>query len=545
MKISQKPSSSFGQVSQTQVPAGKAEVVTAPATEKKEKASDVFQTTSAPVGSRPGSQTTNQVAAPAAPPLNPKHVEGAKRVSELLEAQESPETEGSTKMAATLAREVASGRASEGTIHFLKNSADPFLRSVGQAAMLLTSTLRGETKNMRSLFGSFFGIKGKKRDMELLLGRGSRKKRKKAMRRFMDKMGKKREVRQSASFRKLYKAAKEAKKAAGTSSLSRSFQVQAAGHWRPTPVISQLNPRGGTEDNYKNGVYNCAGAAVAMLARGLGFGDELSDAELINKLSSGLTTKEGTTLDGVGTMLNRIGAQLAGKVMVGGYSDDMVRNHLASGNKLVAQLGIHNVDTGKVSPHYVVVDRMDAAGNYIVKDPLMGRELAVTPRQLRDAMDLAPGAGGALIPIAGAATPPPESAKVNAEVGDGFGAAPVLPLAAFETANQVVAGRDTSYHALAPTEGGVDTSLSSHFSTGLAQGSATQVASTQQSTQEITTAVQDLFKQADETLREAGRLLYQQLAASADPKDQQAAAELAKTLGKQPGIGQKVEIDVF
>jgi hypothetical protein len=533
MKVTQQRSSSFGQGAYSPVVAGLGTGAAAQ-TKKKETAADAFQQ-SAPATKHGPMPVT-------APALNPKHVEGAQRVSSLLEAQESPQTEGSTKMAATLAREVASGRASERTVDFLMNSADPFLRAVGQAAKLLTSTLRGETKNMRSLFGSFFGVKGKTRDMELLLGRGSSKKRKKTMRKFMDKLGKKREVSSSKSFRQLYA---EAKSAAGTSSLSRAFQVQTAGHWRPTPVISQLNPRGGTPDNYKNGLYNCAGAAVAMVARGLGFGDELSDAELINTLSAGLTGKEGTSLDGVGTMLNRVGARLAGKVMVGGYSDDMVRDHLASGNKLIAQLGIHNVDTGKVSPHYVVVDRMDAAGNFIVKDPLMGRELAVTPQQLRDAVDLAPGAGGALIPIAGAEVPPAESAKVNAEVGDGFGAAPVLPLAAFETANQVVAGRDATYHALAPSAEGVETSLSTHFSTGLAQGSFTQVASTAQSAQEVIGAVLDLLNQKDETLRQAGRLLYQQLAASADPKDQQAAAELARKLGKQPGIGQKVEIDVF
>jgi hypothetical protein len=544
MKIAQRPSS--GRVVEPRVGAGnkeKGKGKTAPSGEKKPTAADVFQAPARTASPRPGSQASDPVVAPAASPLEPKNVQAARQVARLLEAQEAPQMEGATQMAATLAREVASGNASEDTLRFLQKSADPFLRTVGQSALLLTSTLRGEAKNMRQLFGSFFGMRGDTRGMSLLLGRASSSPRRNRVVRFMAEMKKRREVGKSASFHQLYKASKS--DASSASSSSRSFEVQASGHWRSMPVISQLDPRGGTEDNYKNGLYNCAGAAVAMLARGLGFGDELSDAELINQLSAGVTTKDGTSLDGVGTMLSRIGARLAGEVMVGGYSDDMVRNHLDNNNKLIAQLGIHNVDTGTVSAHYVVVDRVDEDGNYIVKDPLMGRELAVTPRQLRDAMDLAPGAGGALIPIAGAEEPPEESAKVSAEVGDGFGEAPVLPLAAFETANEVVAGRDATYHELAPVEEGGEASLSQHFSTGQVQGSATKVASVLVSAEETTKAVLDLFNQKDESLREVGRLLFQQLQGSSSPKDQEAWAELAKTLGKQPGIGQKVEIDVF
>jgi hypothetical protein len=473
--------------------------------------------------------------------IEPKNQQLASAMARLLESQGTPEMKGVTQVAAALAREAASGRANVSTLRTLMNSADGFLRKVGQSAMMLHSALRGEVKEAHALFSCMLGKRGNQEEVELLLRDfGASPEKKGTLRRLMDQWRKSREVGSSASFRTLYNQAR----AQGGSSPSRTFEVKAAGHWRPTPVISQLNPRGATPENYKNGVYNCAGAAVAMLARGLGFGDELTDAQLITRLSAGVTTRQGTTLDGVGVMLNQMGARLAGKVMVGGYSDAMVRDHLASNNKLIAQVGIHNVDTGRVSPHYVVVDRMDGAGNYVVKDPLMGRELAVKPEQLRRAVGAAPGAGGAIIPIAGSAVPLQTPAHVSAMVGDGFGAAPVPPLAAFETTSQVVAGRDATYHQLAPATRG-QSNLAAHFSTGLARGSVSRVASEGQSAQEIAHAVKDLLNQSDDTLREQGRMLFQHLEASEGATDQQARDEVARSVGRQPGIGQKVELDLF
>lgn len=183
--------------------------------------------------------------------------------------------------------------------------------------------------------------------------------------------------------------------------LSLSATAAGPGGWQSINVISQLNPQGpqGKDFEYKNGIYNCGGAVAAMVARGLGSLGHLSDAELITQLGAGLTDENGTSLKGMGKMLERAGAKLGGDVLTGGYEDSMVKQHLEQGNKLIARVGITDKNTGKTDGHYVLIDGMDDKGNYIVKDPLKEQSFTVTPEELREAIDKAPGAGGALIPV--------------------------------------------------------------------------------------------------------------------------------------------------
>jgi hypothetical protein len=185
--------------------------------------------------------------------------------------------------------------------------------------------------------------------------------------------------------------------------LSLSATSVGPGGWKSINVISQLNPKGpeGKDFDYKNGIYNCGGAVAAMVARGLGNLGHLSDAELVTQLGAGLTDENGTTLKGMGKMLERAGAQLGGNVLTGGYEDSMVKQHLEQGDKLIARVGVTDKDTGKTDGHYVLIDGMDDKGNYVVKDPLQEQAFTVTPEELRAAMDKAPGAGGALIPVDG------------------------------------------------------------------------------------------------------------------------------------------------
>ncbi len=171
------------------------------------------------------------------------------------------------------------------------------------------------------------------------------------------------------------------------------------GQWKKTtPYVNQLHPRGAAQADYKNGLYNCGPAVAAMVARGLGTMDHLSDAELIKQLGSGLTTEKGTSVENMGKMLEFAGAKVGEGTVLGEYKGDMLRENLAKGNKVIAQVGIRNRDNNDVSSHYVLVDKTDGKGNFLVKDPLKG-SYWVSEKTLKNAVERAPNGGGALIPV--------------------------------------------------------------------------------------------------------------------------------------------------
>jgi hypothetical protein len=227
------------------------------------------------------------------------------------------------------------------------------------------------------------------------------------------------------------------------------------GQWKKsTPYVSQLNPRGAAQADYKNGLYNCGPAVAAMVARGLGTMDHLSDAELIKQLGSGLTTDKGTSVQNMGKMLEFAGAKVGEGTVLGEYKGDMLRENLAKGNKVIAQVGIRNRDSGDVSSHYVLVDKTDGRGNFLVKDPLKG-SFWVSERTLKNAVERAPNGGGALIPVEAPGAQPntdaaakpavlPEAGKDIFEGTAPHGTQPqpaVLPQPATEAANDAAAAR--------------------------------------------------------------------------------------------------------
>jgi hypothetical protein len=237
------------------------------------------------------------------------------------------------------------------------------------------------------------------------------------------------------------------------------------GQWKKTtPFVNQLHPRGAEQANYKNGLYNCGPAVAAMVARGLGTMDHLSDAELIKQLGSGLTTQKGTSVENMGKMLEFAGAKVGEGTVLGEYKGDMVRENLAKGNKVIAQVGIRNRDNNDVSSHYVLVDKTDGKGNFLVKDPLKG-SYWVSERTLKNAVERAPNGGGALIPVqaqgakpqTGTAAKPAVLPEAGADAAGGGRAAPrpaVLP----ESVSDAAAAREAlrgirSQPALLPEAG--------------------------------------------------------------------------------------------
>jgi hypothetical protein len=147
----------------------------------------------------------------------------------------------------------------------------------------------------------------------------------------------------------------------------------APGGTRPgeTPFISQYNPSGAGA-GYTNGAANCAPASMAMIARSMGLGEGLTDAQLINKLgAAGGTDADGTSINGVVAMANELGVNAE---IHGPRADaDWIAQTLASGKKIVANGDYYaapgHYQAGKSSGHYIEVDSMNADGTVNVRDP--------------------------------------------------------------------------------------------------------------------------------------------------------------------------------
>ncbi|WNG38728.1 hypothetical protein F0U61_37450 [Archangium violaceum] len=322
--------------------------------------------------------------------------------------------------------------------------------------------------------------------------------------------------------------------------------------WKDAKVVDQLNPEGATPQTYRNGVYNCAGAVAATVARALGTRQDQTDADLINDLSRDRTSSKGTTAADMTSMLKEVGAKVDGKVITGRYTDNRLNSLLAKGDKVVAQVGVRNESTGKYDPHYVLIDGKDKKGNYIIKDPLKGTYSA-TAQQLRSAVNHAPGAGGVLIPIKpadeGVAKAAEKSAKEVKEAK-----APVTP-DPFKTDESKVAGKDTTfkpyltdsyqdYTPPAPVE--LKPQDTSDFKP--------QVPTVNEAPQKVTPgtapesyaqSVLGLLNSEDLGVKELGQELYSDLKTSANPVDKRADEVISEQFAKQPGIGQKVKYNGY
>jgi hypothetical protein len=167
----------------------------------------------------------------------------------------------------------------------------------------------------------------------------------------------------------------------------------AVGH--DVPYINQLSPAG-ADGSYTNGAMNCGPAAMAMLARDLGYGAGMTDAQLINHLGGigGTNSTEGTNVNGIVAMANAMGknAQIHQGTDVSWMADQ-----LRQGKQVVALGDFHAMpphqDEGRTSGHFVTVTGMDANGNFLVRDPADPNVRAVSPEQMAHFLGSHPAGG--------------------------------------------------------------------------------------------------------------------------------------------------------
>ncbi|MHB8872109.1 MAG: C39 family peptidase [Myxococcaceae bacterium] len=150
------------------------------------------------------------------------------------------------------------------------------------------------------------------------------------------------------------------------------------------PYINQYRPDG-AERGYTNGPANCGPTSMAMIARSLGYGEGLSDAQLINKLGKiGGTTGAGTSVNGIVAMATAMGrnAQMRGP----GPNVEWIAEQLKAGKLVVANGDYHAMpphqNESRTSGHYVTVAGVDAQGNFIIRDPADANVKTVTAAQL-------------------------------------------------------------------------------------------------------------------------------------------------------------------
>ncbi len=152
---------------------------------------------------------------------------------------------------------------------------------------------------------------------------------------------------------------------------------------RDVPYINQISPTG-ADGNYTNGAMNCGPTAMAMIARSMGFGEGMTDAQLINYLGQmGGTTGAGTTTNGIAAMAQAMGKNAE---IHQGTDVSWMADQLRQGKQIVALGDYHAMpphqDESRTSGHFVTVTGMDANGNFLVRDPADPNVRAVTPEQM-------------------------------------------------------------------------------------------------------------------------------------------------------------------
>ena len=161
------------------------------------------------------------------------------------------------------------------------------------------------------------------------------------------------------------------------------------------PYINQYRPDG-AERGYSNGSSNCGPTSMAMIARSFGYGEGLSDAQLINKLGGiGGTTGAGTSVNGIVAMATAMGknAQMKGP----GANVDWIRSQLEAGKLVVANGDYYAMpphqNESRTSGHYVTVAGIDDKGNFIIRDPADANVKTVTAEQLAHFLNSNPNGG--------------------------------------------------------------------------------------------------------------------------------------------------------
>jgi hypothetical protein len=151
----------------------------------------------------------------------------------------------------------------------------------------------------------------------------------------------------------------------------------------PVPHINQTRPDGARSDYVDIG--RCGPTCMAMVARTYGLGPRLSDAELVERLSRIAGTAEGWGTDRAG--LYRIAAHLKLKSLDwDGEATcwmarqlELERYVIAAGNPFVLPPFEKLSGYGR---HFIVVDGMDEAGNFLMKNPWPDGVHVVAPEQM-------------------------------------------------------------------------------------------------------------------------------------------------------------------
>ncbi|HLL52096.1 MAG TPA: C39 family peptidase, partial [Myxococcaceae bacterium] len=161
------------------------------------------------------------------------------------------------------------------------------------------------------------------------------------------------------------------------------------GRTNQTPFISQYNPAGAGA-GYTNGAANCAPASMAMIARSMGLGEGLTDAQLINKLGGvGGTNADGTSINGVVAMANELGVNAE---VHGPRADPTwIAQTLAAGKQIVANGDYYaapgHYEPGRSSGHYITVTGMNQDGTVNVQDPADPNLKTMTMQELATFMN--------------------------------------------------------------------------------------------------------------------------------------------------------------
>ncbi len=166
-----------------------------------------------------------------------------------------------------------------------------------------------------------------------------------------------------------------------TSGATRTVGLPDAAERNGFRWISQLDPEGLVQP--VNAEVNCAPAVFAMVARKIGFGAELDDASLIEKLSQigGTQPGTGTSMNGVVAMARAIGLPVdQTEAKFPGFDGKWLDEQLSKGKSVVAN-GAMETEDGP-SGHYILVTGKGADGKYKINDPWNASNRELTATQL-------------------------------------------------------------------------------------------------------------------------------------------------------------------
>jgi len=193
-------------------------------------------------------------------------------------------------------------------------------------------------------------------------------------------------------------AEKDAKQGGGT--VDPAGPPEVVGRKGPagkTPWISQFDPVG-KDSTYSNGEQNCGPAVAAAVARNVGYGKELTDAQLIMHLGqAGGTSNQGTSGNGMIAMYNEMGMDTNATA---GANLDWMKAELQAGHH-VNVLGDYyevpgRVDGAQTAGHYLGVTGMTLDGSFLVNDPADPSVTQLTAAQLQNFITSGPQGGFAI-----------------------------------------------------------------------------------------------------------------------------------------------------